>query len=93
MGSDAFTDFGSIAFDPVDVNVSTTDASAVRAVFAGSLSGVDAIRFDFPIGQENGYAGIGELDVLGIATIPEPATTGLMLVGATLLLPRKRRRV
>ena len=59
--------------------------SSIRA-----LTGVDAIRLDFFGGQENNYAGLGEVDVIGAATVPEPASVGLLLVGAVGLLQRRR---
>jgi hypothetical protein len=67
--------------------------SAIEADFDTALSGVDAIRLDFFAGQENTYAGLGEVDAVGSATVvPEPASMGLLLVGAVGLLPRRRAR-
>jgi hypothetical protein len=90
-GSDAFIDFGSINFDPT-FGVGTTEPTGVRAVFPATLSGVDAIRFDFPANQENTYAGYGEFDVIGTATVPEPGTALVGLLGGAVTLIRRRRR-
>ena len=88
--------------DSINVNPSPSGpgqvATGVRAIFTASLTGVDAIRFDFPSGQENTYAGYAELDVLG-APLPEPGMDSLTSVGAALLsAPRcwrkeRRRRI
>ncbi|HET6408219.1 MAG TPA: hypothetical protein VFG14_10095 [Chthoniobacteraceae bacterium] len=90
-GSDAFIDFGSINFDPT-LGTTTSIPTGVRAVFPATLSGVDAIRFDFPTNQENTYAGYGEFDVIGTATIPEPTAALIGLFGGAATLLRRRRR-
>jgi hypothetical protein len=64
--------------------------SAVRAIFETALTGVDGVRIEFLNGQENGYAGYGEIDVTGTATVPEPASVGLLLLGGLTVLRRRR---
>ena len=39
--------------------------SAIRATVTTSLTNVVALRFEFPSGQENDWAGYGEFDVFG----------------------------
>jgi hypothetical protein len=53
---------------------------------------VDAVRFDFPAGVENGYTGYAELDVLGVAAVPEPGSTLLAGAGIAGLMLRRRRQ-
>ena len=90
VGRSDFNFLGEVDDDPA----SPGSLSAVRAVFSGlSISGVDQIRIEILNGQENGYAGYGELDVIGTATVPEPGTMGCLLVGGAALLRRRRRRV
>ena len=65
--------------------------SAIRSEFDTALTGVDAIRVDFLGGQENGYAGYGEFDVVGAASVPEPGSTVLLGLGFAALAARRRR--
>lgn len=86
VGSATFTYIGGFDFDPVAAGT----PSAVRAQFPLSLTGVDELRIEFFGNQENGYAGIGEIDVFGSATIPEPATPVVALLSGLLCLRRRR---
>jgi hypothetical protein len=52
-------------------------------------TGVKAIRFTFN-SQENGAVGYKELDVIGVATIPEPSAALLGGLGLLALLRRRR---
>ena len=52
---------------------------------------VDAVRFDFPGTVENGYTGYAELDVIGVAVVPEPGTALLGLAGGGGMMRRRRR--
>ena len=67
MGSSELLYLGGLDFSP---QIGGGIPSAVRVVFDTALTGVDAIRIDFFSGQENGYTGIGEIDVVGTATAP-----------------------
>lgn len=89
VGSPDFVYFAGLDDNPG----SPAGLSAVRAIFEASLTGVDAVRFDFFGGQEANYAGYGEIDVVGTATVPEPGALCLALFsGATLLLRRRGHR-
>jgi len=87
VGDATFLPLGALDFDPA----ATSTPSAVQALFGTSLTGVDAIRFDFFPNQENGYAGLGEIDVIGTATVPEPGAAVALLGGTGLLALRRRR--
>jgi hypothetical protein len=79
-----------VLYGQVQADGQATSPTAVRSVFTGSISGVDSIRFTFVDGQENGYGGIGELDVFGTATVPEPSCA-LLVLGALGLANHRRR--
>jgi hypothetical protein len=87
VGSSAFTYLGAMDFNPAATGL----PSAVYGVFDTALTGVDAIRIDFFAGQENGYAGFGEFDVIGAATIPEPSAAVLCLAGVVGSMMIRRR--
>jgi hypothetical protein len=86
-----------LPFDGVNADnpLSPGTPSAIRAVFDGTgiLTGVDALRIEFPAGQENGYAGLGEIDVIGTPLgVPEPSVVGLAMVAAIGAMGRRARR-
>ena len=90
VGEVGFHYLDSINFDPPATGPAQV-ATGVRAVFATSLTGVDAIRFDFLSGQENSYGGYAEFDVFG-SPVPEPSTLALVGLGGVGLLAMRRRR-
>ena len=81
-GSISYYPFGSSGSGASKVRI-TENASGVIA------SGVDGIRFNFMVDSV-----FQEIDVLGVATtIPEPATSALLIgIGATALVIMRRRR-
>jgi hypothetical protein len=87
VGSSEYVYLGALDFNPADAD----GVSAVKAVFDTALTGVDGIRIDFFGGQENGYAGFGELDAIGTASVPEPGAIAALLGGAAVLLLHRRR--
>ena len=88
VGDSEFVFLGTVDFD-IDLAAGTT--STITSIFDTALTGVDAIRVDFLEPQENGHAGYGEFDVIGVASVPEPSSF-LLLLGAIPLLQRPRRR-
>ena len=56
-------------------------------------SGIDAIRFDFldTVSNDVGGGVYREIDVFGIATVPEPSSTALLGLGGLALIGRRRR--
>lgn len=56
-------------------------------------SGIDAIRFDFldTVSDDFGGAVYREIDVFGVATVPEPSSAALLGLGGLALTLRRRR--
>ena len=68
------------------------ELTVVRDSLGATIPGVYAIQFRTPGDVQNGYVGWREFDLIGTATVPEPASVGLLGAGALCVLYRRRRR-
>jgi len=93
IGDAGFITLPVVNFNPaVGANLQTANRSTTTEDALPFLAtGVDAVRFDFPAGVENGYTGYAELDVLGVAAIPEPGALILTAFGSLTVMARRRR--
>lgn len=76
----------------VDLATVAKKASALNlktSIDVTDLTNVVALKFSFP-GQQSDYVGYREIDVIG-APVPEPASIGVLAIGAMGLLARRRR--
>ncbi|MHA3770470.1 PEP-CTERM sorting domain-containing protein [Verrucomicrobiota bacterium sgz303538] len=87
VGDSNFLFLGTVDFD---TGIAGGLTSTVTSIFDTALTGVDAIRVDFLAPQENGHAGYGEFDVIGVASVPEPSSFLLLLSAAPFFLRRRR---
>ena len=93
IGDPSFTALTTVNFNPlVGPDLQTANRSILLESALPFLAvGVDEVRFDFPGGVENGYTGYAELDVMGVAAVPEPGAFMLSSVGFLALVRRRRR--
>jgi hypothetical protein len=67
------------------------ELTVVKDSAGATIPGVYAIQFQTGGDVQNGYVGYREFDLIGAATAPEPASLGLLALGAFPLLARRRR--
>lgn len=93
IGDPSFVTLTTVNFNPaVGANLQTANRSTLtESALPFLVTGVDAVQFDFPAGAENGYTGYAELDVLGVAAVPEPGALILTACGALAFIARRRR--
>ena len=68
------------------------ELTVVKDSAGATIPGVYAIQFLTPGNVQNGYVGYREFDLIGAATTPEPASLGLVSLGVTCLIARRRHR-
>ncbi len=86
---DAFITLQTVNYDPSHGAGTDVFTSVSLSSDSGPLAtNVAKVKFDFL--QEGHWAGYSEIDVIG-AAVPEPASVGLMAVGALGLMARRRR--
>ncbi len=73
-------------------SVNGSDFSALAANFGQGDSGADASVTPADIAALDAFAAANGLAAPSIAAVPEPATTGILLMAATGLIARRRRR-
>lgn len=93
-GDPSFITLATVNYNPVvGPNVQTANRSILLETSQPYLAlGVDQVRFDFPAGVENDYTGYAELDVMGVAAVPEPGSMVMLAFGGLLTLGARRRR-
>jgi hypothetical protein len=93
VGDPSFVLVATVNFNPtVGPDLQTANRSIILDNDRPFLGvNVDAVRFEFPTGAENGYTGYAELDVVGIPAIPEPSS--ILLLGMGLAGVFRRCRV
>jgi hypothetical protein len=68
------------------------ELTVVKDSLGATIPNVFAIQFQTAGDVQNGYVGWREFDLIGTATVPEPASLGLLGLGAVSLLDRRRHR-
>jgi len=89
-----FVPLADVAYNPAGLSPTDTAAFLTNPLGGPMASRVGAVRFIFGV-QENGYVGYRELDVFGVASVPEPSSLTLAvfgLFGLTVCVQRRRRR-
>jgi len=67
------------------------ELTVIKDDLGASIPGVYAIQFKTGTDVQNGYVGYREFDLIGSPTVPEPASLGLLGLGAVAALARRRR--
>ena len=96
VGSALYSALATVAYSPFTGNGSNYDSMVTVTDSGGVLaSGVDSVRFTFADpglggGVSNPGTVVREIDVVGVASVPEPSVVAFGL-GGLLLLSRRRR--
>ncbi|HEX8310240.1 MAG TPA: PEP-CTERM sorting domain-containing protein [Chthoniobacteraceae bacterium] len=88
---DTFLQLASVNYTDGPGNVPASIKSSVTDTTSFVAQGVKSVRFEFPR-QENDWVAYRELDVIGVAAVPEPTSAMMLGIGTAGLIGMIRRR-